>query len=228
MSVNCYNILIIGDSRVSRLETELRKTTLNLDFTVESLPGARFERITLKAMTMLAYYDHFHLVIITGGINDMSKHVHHPSRHALPRFGSVNSLADNTLTIMRTSIQKIKNITSLPVVLATLPGMDLTRYSPEYHELLAPLQHIFDDAITSINKQIRGINRLNNLRSLNLAYPVHWCKGKRGLYRNQYSLLHDGLHPQCLSQRQMCVCYNCLLFHVIPSCNPLTRRNKLT
>lgn len=80
----------------------------------------------------------------------------------------------------------------MPVALATLLGMEFSAYSPDYHDLLSPLQPTFDDGVMGVNQRIRGINRLNNLPSPNLAYPVHRCKGKHGKYCTQYPLLHDG------------------------------------
>lgn len=192
---NSYNILIIGDSRAKLLEHELNKSTFNFLFVVKVLPDAGLHRITLKALTSLSYDNSYDMLILAGGINDLTKLAYLPTRHALPRSNSADDLAETALFEMRKSINKITKITSIPVVLATLPGMDLVRYSPDYSELLAPFQPALDEAITIINKQIRDINRLNGTFTLNLAYPIHRCKGKGGHYRNQYSLLLDGLHP---------------------------------
>lgn len=195
-----YNVLLIGDSRVKGLEVKLNTTSLNLCFTVVSLSGANLSTITAKAQTILAHPNQFQLILIAGGINNMTRLLHNPSRHAVPRHGSSEALTENTLAAMRLTVETIKSITPMPVVLATLPGINLAAYSPEYHDLLIPLQPQFDDAVMDVNHRIRGINRLNNLHTLNLAYPVHRCKGKRGKYRSQYSLLHDGLHPSLYLQ----------------------------
>lgn len=125
----------------------------------------------------------------------MTKLAHVPSRHALPRFNNVHTMTEEVLSEIRKMVTKIKKISDIPLVIATFPGMDLVSYAPEYADLLSPLQDLIDQAVTCINKRIRGINRLNDTHTLNLAYPVHRCKGKGGLYRNQYSLLSDGLHP---------------------------------
>lgn len=190
-----YNILLVGDSRVRDLDLKLNMTPLNLHFTVISLSGADLNTITLKTLTQLSYPNSYQLILIVAGINSMTKLLYNPSRHAVPRHGSAEVLIENTLAAMRVAIGKIKAITPMPVVLATVPGMDFAVYSPEYYDLLLPLQSSFDEAVTEINLRIRGINRLNNLSTLNLAYPVHRCKGKHGKYRTQYTLLHDGLHP---------------------------------
>lgn len=123
----------------------------------------------------------------------MTRLLYKPTRHAVPCHGSAELLVENTLAAMRTTIEKIRAITPMPVALATLPGIDLAVYSPEY--LLRSLQSSFDDPVREVNLRILGINRLNNLQPLNLAYPVHRCKGKHGKYRTQYTLLYDGLHP---------------------------------
>lgn len=156
---------------------------------------ARMSNIALSAMAALSYPETYHLVIIMGGINDLSKLVYAPTKHALPRYGNLYDQINLTLDSFRESIGKIRKITEVPVILATLAGMELAKYSPSYAALLQPLQSDFNKAIIEINKQIRGINRLVNLDTINLAYPVHRCKGGGGRYTTQFSLLYDGLHP---------------------------------
>lgn len=196
MSHNYFlEILIVGDSRTRNLGHSLNSSSLNVHFTVITLPGANLDTITLKALTELSYSDIYSLIIISGGINNMTRLLHNPSRHAVPRYRAVSDLVYHTMTAMHTTIDKIRAITDRPVVMASLPGMDLATYSPDYCDLLSPFQSSLDEAIRQINLRIRGINRLNNLYTLNLSYPVHRCKGKHGRYRTQYSLLADGLHP---------------------------------
>lgn len=192
---NVIDVLIVGDSRMKLLEPDLNNTSLNFNFTVKSLPGAQLHHITLKALTSLSYSNSYRLVIISGGINDMTRLVRNPTKHALPRHSNAEALQEVVLSEMRKSVHKIKKISDIPLVMATLPGMDLVSYSPDYADLLTSLQPHIDVAITEINKQVRGINRLNNIHTLNLAYPIHRCKGNGGYYRNQYTLLSDGLHP---------------------------------
>lgn len=190
-----YSVLIVGDSRLRHLESRLNGTTLNIHFTVKMHPGARMANIALSAMTALSYSDTYHLVVIIGGINDLSKLVYTPTKHALPRYGNSHDLTNRTIDLFRESMSKIRRITEVPVVLSTLAGMDLAKYSPGYASLLHPLQRDFNKVLLEINNQIRGINRLENLDTINLAYPVHRCKGGGGRYTTQFSLLYDGLHP---------------------------------
>lgn len=144
-----YKVLVVGDSRMRHLETYLNATALNLDFTVKTLPGARLSNIALSAMAALSYSDVYHLVIIAG-INDMSKLVHLPSKHALPRYASKTELIDRTLDVCKASMEKICAITDVPVVLATIAGMDLASYSPDYADLLSSLQRNFNRAVVQL------------------------------------------------------------------------------
>lgn len=193
--VSLYNILIVGDSRLRYLEPRLNATSLNLQFTVRVLPGARLSNIALSATAALSYAKVYHLVIIAGGINDMSRLAYLPTKHALPRYGNFNDLVNHTLETLREGMHKIRSIADAPVILATLAGMDFSAYSPNYADLLHPLQKSFNKAVIEVNGQIRGINRLASLDTINLAYPIHRCKGKGGRYATQFSYLHDGLHP---------------------------------
>lgn len=64
---NNYHILIVGDSRVRGLASILSRTSLNLSFRVECLPGAKLERIMIKVLTCIAHKDDYDLIFLTGG-----------------------------------------------------------------------------------------------------------------------------------------------------------------
>lgn len=159
------------------------------------IPGARMANITLCTLAALSYSDVYHLVIVSGGINDLSKLVHLPTKHALPRYGNSTELVERTLDTLRVSMDKIRAISDAPTILATIPGMDFAKYSPEYADILTPIQSSFNHAVVEINSRIRGITRLVNLDTVNLAYPVYRCKGGGGRYTTQFSFFYDGLHP---------------------------------
>lgn len=125
----------------------------------------------------------------------MSKLAYYPTKHALPRYGNTEELVSRTMDTIRSALYEIRSISHAPVIISTIAGMEFARYSPAYADLLRPLQRDFTNAIVQINGQIRGVNRLAGLDTINLAYPVHRCKGGRGRYTTQYSFLYDGLHP---------------------------------
>lgn len=189
-----YKVLIVGDSRLRYIESELNNTSLNVRFTVKMIPGARMASIKTSAKSILAHTNSYHLTLIIGGINDMSRLAYLPTKHALPRFGNTDELVTRTMDAIRSSIEDIRSVSTSPVIMSTIAGMDFAKYSPDYADLLCPLQQNFNKAVVQINNQIRGINRLADLTTVNLAYPVHRCNG-RGRYATQYLLLHDGLHP---------------------------------
>lgn len=113
----------------------------------------------------------------------------------MPRFRSVNSLVNNTVDQMQNGVHQLQQITSVPISIASLVGARLVSYSPGYWRRLYRLQPLVDTAILQINNRIRGINRLNNLRTLDLSSQVHRCMGHGGRYRTRYVHLYDGLHP---------------------------------
>lgn len=190
-----HDVLVVGDSRLRHLESHLNSTSLNIQFTVKSTPGARMANITLSTLAALSYSDVYQLVIVSGGINDMSKLVYLPTKHALPRYGNSVELVENSLNAFRVSMDKIRATFDTPAILATVPGMNFATYSPEYADILTPIQGSFNRSVVEINSRIRGINRLANLDTVNLAYPVYRCKGGGGRYTTQFSYFYDGLHP---------------------------------
>lgn len=196
-----YKVLIVGDSRMRHLQAFLNNTTLNINYTVITLPGATLRRIASAAIAELNVNYSYHLTIIAGGINDMTMIRYIPSRHARPRINSIESLVCRTVREMRHCVEDVRAHSYMPVALATLSGMSLTQYSPDLYHFLYNYQPYIDQAITQINHRVRGINRLNSLRSPDLSSAVNRCAGHNGRYRTHYSYLYDGLHPGYLLRR---------------------------
>lgn len=199
--MSLYKVLIVGDSRLRHLEAFLNNTNLNIRYTVITLPGANLHRIASVAAETLDNNFSFHLTIIAGGINDLSMIRHVPLRHARPRFNQVEVLVNYTVDEMRRCVDHVRNHSYMPVALATISGMCLSQYSPLLSDFLYTYQPIVDQAITQINLRIRGINRMNSLRSPDLSSAVNRCVGHRGRYRTHYTYLFDGLHPGYLLRR---------------------------
>lgn len=192
---NQLHVLLAGDSRVKYLENILSRNSLNLKIRVECLPGARLERIMMRILSCIAHYDNYNLVIIAGGINDLTCLKFNPCRHATLRHLNAVRMCDAFMSRLRSIYSRIERITATPIVISTLPGMDLSEYAPGLWHQLILQQPILDQAIVEINRQIRGLNRSRGQTTLNLAYPVHRCAGRRGHYYAHYALLYDGLHP---------------------------------
>lgn len=199
--MNYYKVLVVGDSRMRHLEAFLNNTSLNIRYTVITLPGATLHRIAAVAIRTLQDDYSYHLTIIAGGINDLTMVRHLPVRHARPRHNSPTYLVRRITREMRNCIENVYRHSYMPVALATLSGMNLSQYSPSLHHFLYTYQPIIDQAIVQINHQIRGINRLNSLRSADLSSAVNRCAGHHGRYRTHYSYLYDGLHPGYILRR---------------------------
>lgn len=193
--MSLYRVLIVGDSRMRHMEAFLNNTTLNIQYTVIMLPGANLHRIATTTADILDNNFSYHLAILAGGINDLSMIRHIPSRHARPRFNQVDTLVNHTAEEMRRCIEYVRAHSYMPIALATLSGLCLSQYSPLLYDFLYTYQPIVDQAIPQINHRVRGINRMNNLRSPDLSSAVNHCVGRRGRYRTHYPLLFDGLHP---------------------------------
>lgn len=138
---------------------------LNIQYTVITLPGANLHRIATVAAEALDNNFSFHLTIIAGGIKDISMSRHIPSRHARPRFNSVEVLVNYTVDEMRRCTHYVKDHSYMPVALATLGGMCLSQYSLNLCQFLFTYQPTVDCAITQINYRVRGINRMSSLHS---------------------------------------------------------------
>lgn len=189
-----YKILIVGDSRLRHLGRYLNCSP-NFDFEIRSMPGAKIEEIGMRAMANLSYEINYDLVLFVGGIIDVTKIRYYPLRHATLRYAN----ADNTCSMLMSQLYSVSHrisvVSDTPMVVATIPGMNLVNYTPEIWYRLLHFQPTLDRAMVEINRRIRGLNRSRNLPTLNLAYPVHRCAGRRGKYYLHYAFLHDGLHP---------------------------------
>lgn len=190
-----YQILIVGDSRVRNLERYIENLSPFFEFTIRCIPGARIERLGLHARASLSYQVHYDLVLIAGGINDITKLKYRPVRHATLRYTSTRRICAVVIAQLRELMHKSERISDTPVVIASIPGMCLINYSPAVWYNLINLQPILDSTMVELNRQIRGLNRMNGFPTPNLSYPVHRCAGNRGRYYAHYAHLVDGLHP---------------------------------
>lgn len=153
-----YKVLIIGDSRVQHLYDVLDMTSLNLSFRVITVSGAKLNELALKAIAEPSYYDpcHFNLVIFAGGINNLTKLSYRPTRHAILRFKTSWDLINLTRVEAEKAIDKIKSYFNIPVALASLTGINLVNYSPQYFSELFYMQPLVDSSVVALNKLIRG------------------------------------------------------------------------
>lgn len=190
-----YYVLIVGDSRLRSFAAYFENLSHNIDVTVRCIPGARIDELGLCIRASISYQADYDLIIFIGGINDVTKIKYRPIRHATLRYSSQRRICEWVMSRLRDLIARTRLISDIPVVVATLPGMSLSNYSPGAWYRLIDLQPTLDSSVVEINRQIRGLNRMNGFLTPNLAYPVHRCAGSRGRYYAHYAYLTDGLHP---------------------------------
>lgn len=165
---------------------------------MECLPGAKFDKIALKFMATRSYEKKYDLLILVGGINNITRTEYQPVKHATLQYVNRDRMLNTILNCLSREVQKIVGISSIPIVIATIPGMDLIKYSPQVWYRLLPLQTLLDSSMVEINRMIRGLNHMKVLDTPNLAYTIHRCAGHGGKYYAHYALLWDGLHPSTI------------------------------
>lgn len=107
-------------------------------------------------MSILAKYDKYNGIILAGGINDIPKLSYPPCIHARLQYSSAERTINYASREMRSSVERVSSITDSPVVKASVPGIDLYKYTPLLHKNLYHLQAISHTAITGINRQFRA------------------------------------------------------------------------
>lgn len=168
--MSLYKILVVGDSRLRFLQEKPNNTSLNLDFVVIVLPGANFQRIILKTLIEISMDTDYQLIILIGGINNLTRLHYGPARYIRPRYQNMSDLVHSITNCMRDGADQIGRLTTTPVVIGTLVGARLLSYLLCRRRNLYYQQPLIDGAIIRINCLIRGINRLNGVQTLDLHH----------------------------------------------------------
>lgn len=95
---------------------------------------------------------------------------HRPVCYATLRYLSKRRIYSSIDRRLRDTIRRLADISHVPVIIATIPGMSLIAYLPAVWYRLLPLQPILDKAVVEINLRIRGLNRSNGY-----TIPVGHC-----------------------------------------------------
>lgn len=124
----------------------------------------------------------YQLIILVGGINNVTRLHYGPARYIQPRYRNMNTLVHSVTNYMRDGVNQIRQITTSPVVVGTLVGARLLSYSSCRRRNLYYQQPLIDGAIIRINCLIRGINRLMQWRAN--SGPVISCSQVYGTWRS--------------------------------------------
>lgn len=200
--IRSKKILLVGDSRLRHLDTILNSMDPNFAFISKCLPGARLNRIIANVKETLLENNTFSLIIILGGINDITKIDSRALWLIKTRFDTVTETVTYVNTEIKDGLVTLQASTQIPVVFCPIVGLDLTVYSPTNTE--ASLQQpIINQAVKQINQFIYAVNTSNHVPTPLLESTIHKCKGKsRTTYINHYSKLEDGCHPSPATRSQ--------------------------
>ena len=95
--------------------------------------------------------------------------------------------------------KKIDDITTIPTVLCTFPGVDLIRANNKNATGIHPQQELLNEGMIDINDFIVDLNLTRGFSTPMLSAAIHRCHQRRKdgtkKYRHHYSRLDDGIHP---------------------------------
>lgn len=178
--------VVLTDSRGRYLDTLLDDENILVSF----YSGATLAFIAEQALEVISRHRP-DMIIIMAGINDLTI-LNRTTRRV--RLISNNSRAMIDQLIESINLAKSRIISVFPevhVAIGGIIGLELNKYNHRHG--VSSHQWIIDDTITAINAYINQVNQDSGLPNLRLTSKVHtWRKGLR---KNLYSRLHDGLHP---------------------------------
>lgn len=131
--IRSKKVLLVGDSRLRHLDTLLNSMDPNFAFIGKSFPGARLNRIIVKTIETLLENNTFSLIIILGGINDITKIANRPLWLIKTRYGSIDETVTHVNSEIRSGLEALK-VTQIPVVFCPVVGLNLAVYSPNNPE----------------------------------------------------------------------------------------------
>lgn len=194
-------ILLVGDSRIRHLDTILNSMDVNFAFISKCFPGTTISRIVKKTVEILNENNTFSLIIIFGGINDITRIANRPLWIIKPRFDTVNDTVSYVKHHFIEGMDTLRLATQIPVVLCPTIGMDLSTYSPNNTDA-RDQQHIIEQSIQIINRFIYSVNSENHAPTPLIESTIHKCKGRSRALINYYAKLEDGCHPSPATRSQ--------------------------
>lgn len=132
--IRTKKILLVGDSRLKHLDTLLNSMDPNFAFIGKSFSGARLNRIIDKTIEILTENNTFSLIVILGGINDITKIAKRPLWLIKTRYDSVPETVMQVNDAIKHGQEKLKAATQIPSVFCPVVGLKLAVYSPNNAE----------------------------------------------------------------------------------------------
>lgn len=188
-----FKVRVLADSRGRGLSKLLNESSDRFHFSVDCLPGATLS--SFKQKLKQKDYTPCDLVIIFGGICNVTRIVYMPYRAAVFRYATTMEAVQHYGVECAALLEEAAaNVTS-PILLTPIVGIDLIKYAGAYNEQLFGMQSMVDAAIPLINNYIKGSNEDRGLITPITSNCIHRCRGKGKGYRTHYIKLTDGCHP---------------------------------
>lgn len=177
--------LVVGDSRCCYL----RDIFEGSDIRCYAYRGAGIMTVCDRAKGLIRRYNPVSCLLLCG-INDVT-FMNKTTRVIRPRLSDSFDLANHIIMLI---LQERRNLINLypatKIIFGGIIGVSLNTYNrlPD----ISPYQYTIDDTIMQVNSYLRLLNQLTLASQPRLTSKVHcWRKGVR---KNYYHLLHDGLH----------------------------------
>ena len=114
-------------------------------------------------------------------------------------FDDKDDLFKTVTSKISTTLKELDAKSSTPIVLCTLPGVDLIRANNKNATGSHPQQDFFNQAIIDINDYIVDLNLSRGYTTPTLSAAIHRCHGNKKdgtkKYRHHFNRLEDGVHP---------------------------------
>ena len=182
--------VLFTDSRGKYLQRELTKQGISSkDFVIFPDSGARFQRVIRNADE---YADErpSDIIYIAAGINNVTNKCR-VTKVVTFEWQSSSALSEYLIDTLNTGYAYLhKWHPTTKFVFCSIPGVLLEGLVPYPTE---NDQAIVNEAIWSFNIAVRQLNERLGSYHPRLDRPVH--RNTRGNHLNNYSYLHDGLHP---------------------------------
>ena len=190
------------------LTTDSRGTTLENYFTMDQL--RHIDIRPYKGLTLHELNERFpqykfisssDTLFIMVGINDFTTldRRTHTVRLVTPFLSGLIMRLGNEITQLETNMKKY--YPSIPYVLCPLYGLDVNVYNKQQGTYR--YQDVLDQSIIRVNMRIGQLNARNGQTPPFICNMVHRYRPKRKEYVTMYENLHDGLHPNAITQRKI-------------------------
>ena len=188
-------MLIISDSRLKLISPYIdyiiQHEKLPYKIEVEAVKGANLEIIEETGARLLKE-NQYHLVLVCGGVNDLTV-LNHATGRVSPVFDDLGCLVD-TLTDKLHSLKETLGSYTQYLIIGQITGLHMNTYNKDKsdHDIL---QRIIGGGMRYVNRVVCSINEENQVIPPWWFSDIHTYDKMSRRYLDKYVKFHDGLHP---------------------------------